>query len=154
MSDKCVICKRPIIGYWHEIGKNKICQSCAASVTVYDLYMKDIVSIKPEIIDVEATLVTKEDEDMKNYLSSKQVPNAAYGMSVEADNKAAVEIAEKIEQGEIDGGMPDDTEPTLVTKDEEPPKVELDKSKLDDYPEATPEEVEKFFTSSEPAFNA
>lgn len=61
-ENKCVICGQPIIGYWHEIGKNHICQSCAASTTVYDLYMRDLIAIKPDIIDSDAALVTKVNE--------------------------------------------------------------------------------------------
>ena len=63
----CIICKRPIIGYWHELGKNNvICQSCAAVTTVYDLFQRGIIDIKPDIVETEAvvyqdSLVTKDD---------------------------------------------------------------------------------------------
>lgn len=67
----CVICKQPIIGYWHELEKNNIiCQSCAAVTTVYDLFQRGIIDIKPDIVDVEVvvsqdtdSLVTKGDEE-------------------------------------------------------------------------------------------
>ena len=67
----CVICKQPILGYWHELGKNNIiCQSCAAVTTVYDLFQRGIIDIKPDIVDAECvvyqdsdSLVTKDDED-------------------------------------------------------------------------------------------
>lgn len=61
-ENKCAICGQSIIGYWHEIGKIHICQSCAASTTVYDLYMRDLIAIKPDIIDSDAVLVTKVNE--------------------------------------------------------------------------------------------
>lgn len=60
-ANTCVICKQPILGYWHEIGKNVICQSCASFTTVYDLYQSGVIDIKPDIIEVEP-LVTKDDE--------------------------------------------------------------------------------------------
>lgn len=67
----CVICKQPILGYWHELGKNNIiCQSCAAVTTVYDLFQRGIIDIKPDIVETEAivyadtdSLVTKDDEE-------------------------------------------------------------------------------------------
>lgn len=62
-ENKCAICGQPILGYWFEVGKNNICQSCAASTTVYDLFQRDIINLKPDIVDGEATLVTKEDND-------------------------------------------------------------------------------------------
>ena len=62
-ENKCVICGQPILGYWYEIGKKNVCQSCAASTTVYDLFQRDIIDIKPDIVDGEATLVTKDDEE-------------------------------------------------------------------------------------------
>lgn len=61
-ENKCAICGQPIIGYWYPVGKNNICQSCGASMTVYDLYMHDIVDIKPDIVESDATLVTKDDD--------------------------------------------------------------------------------------------
>lgn len=104
----CAVCHKPIIGYWHEVGKNCICQECAATTTVYNLYMLDLISIKPEIIEVEATLVTKDDEQLKTDMAEKIRLNSEYGMAVKA----------------IEG--------------------------TDD---ASGEQVEKFFTSQEPAFN-
>lgn len=62
-ENKCVICGQPILGYWFEVGKNNVCQSCAASTTVYDLFQRDIIDIKPDIVDGDATLVTKDDSD-------------------------------------------------------------------------------------------
>lgn len=67
----CIICKKPILGYWHELGKNSIiCQSCAAVTTVYDLFQRGIIDIKPDIVEVEDvvyqdtdSLVTKDDEE-------------------------------------------------------------------------------------------
>lgn len=67
----CIICKHPILGYWHELGKNKIiCQSCASFTTVYDLFQCGIIDIKPDIIDAESavcsdsdSLVTKDSEE-------------------------------------------------------------------------------------------
>ena len=65
----CIICKHPILGYWHELGKNNIiCQSCAAVTTVYDLFQRGIIDIKPDVYDTEAvvlkdSLVTKDDEE-------------------------------------------------------------------------------------------
>lgn len=69
-SQVCVICKQPILGYWHELGKNNIiCQSCASFTTVYDLFQRGVIDIKPDIVDTEALvyqdsepLVTKDDE--------------------------------------------------------------------------------------------
>lgn len=72
----CAICGKPIIGYWYALGKNNICQSCGASVTVYDLYMRDFVDIKPDVVESTATLVTKEELEE---LDSKHVINAEYG---------------------------------------------------------------------------
>lgn len=76
--NKCAICGKPILGYWYALGKNNICQSCGASVTVYDLFMRDLVDIKPDIIDSDATLVTKDSDSPKQVISSK------YGMISEA----------------------------------------------------------------------
>lgn len=50
----CSICKKPIIGYFHEIGKNAVCQSCSAFTTVYDLYQRGILEIKPDIVETDA----------------------------------------------------------------------------------------------------
>lgn len=61
-ENKCVICGQPILGYWYEVGKKNICQSCAATTTVYDLFQRDIVDINPDIVDSNATLVTKDDD--------------------------------------------------------------------------------------------
>lgn len=95
-ENKCAICGQSILGYWYPVGKNNICQSCGAANTIYDLYMRDLLPIQPDIID---------------------------------------------------GAV------TLVTKGEESAKVELDKAKLGTYVDATSEETEKFFESSEPMFN-
>lgn len=62
-ENKCAICGQPILGYWYELEKKNICQSCAASTTVYDLFQRDIIDIKPDIVVSEATLVTKDDEE-------------------------------------------------------------------------------------------
>lgn len=70
-ANVCIICKQPILGYWHELGKNKIiCQSCAAVTTVYDLFQRGIIDIKPDIVETEAVvyqdsepLVTKGDDE-------------------------------------------------------------------------------------------
>lgn len=92
-ENKCAICGQPIIGYWYPVGKNNICQSCGASMTVYDLYMHDIVDIKPDIVESDATLVTKDVDavydalhsgDVEKYVDSKNVLNTAYGMTVNA----------------------------------------------------------------------
>lgn len=81
-ENKCAICGQPILGYWYEVGKKNICQSCAASTTVYDLFQRDIVDIKPDIVDGEATLVTKDDEEAEVYVASKSQLNSEYGMAV------------------------------------------------------------------------
>lgn len=81
-ENKCAICGQPILGYWYEIGKKNVCQSCAASTTVYDLFQRDIVDIKPEIVDTDGVLVTKGDEEAKAYVSSKSQLNSEYGMAV------------------------------------------------------------------------
>lgn len=72
-ENMCAICGQPIIGYWHEIEKNHICQSCAASTTVYDLYMRDLIAIKPDIIDSDAALVTKDGEELKAEMTVKVI---------------------------------------------------------------------------------
>lgn len=77
----CAICGKPIIGYWYELGKNNICQSCGASVTVYDLYMSDLVGIKPDIVEGVATFVIKEELEK---LDAKHTNNAEYGKAVTA----------------------------------------------------------------------
>ncbi len=61
-ENKCAVCGQPILGYWYEVEKKNVCQSCAASTTVYDLFQRDIIDIKPDIVDAEATLVTKDDD--------------------------------------------------------------------------------------------
>lgn len=83
-ENKCVICGQPILGYWYEVGKKNICQSCAASTTVYDLFQCDIIDIKPDIVDTDGVLVTKGDEEVKAYVASKSQLNAEYGMAVKA----------------------------------------------------------------------
>lgn len=101
-ENKCVICRKPIIGYWYEIEKNiSICQSCAAVTTVEELYQHDIAELKPDIIEVDSTLVTKEDEDMKNYLSSKQELNAQYGTAIEEMKASLDNNEEKITRDDV-----------------------------------------------------
>lgn len=128
-ENKCAICGQPILGYWYEVGKKNVCQSCAATTTVYDLFQRDIIDIKPDIVDGEATLVTKDDEVDKAYMAEKSQLNAVYGMVVK-------DIV--------------DSEATLVTKENEELSDELRSGNSDD---ATGEQVEKFFSSQEPAFN-
>lgn len=81
-ENKCAICRHPILSYWYEVGKKNICQSCAASTTVYDLFQRDIIDIKPDIVDSEATLVTKDGEQVSSYAVSKSQFNSEYGMVV------------------------------------------------------------------------
>lgn len=81
-ENKCAICGQPIIGYWYEVGKKNVCQLCAASTTVYDLFQHDIIDIKPDIVDGIGTLVTKDGEESESNLTKKSVLNAAYGMAV------------------------------------------------------------------------
>lgn len=76
----CAICGKPIIGYWYTLGKNNICQPCGA-VTVYDLYMRDMIDIKPEVVESSASLVTNEELEE---LDSKHVINAEYGKTATA----------------------------------------------------------------------
>lgn len=101
--NKCAICGKPILGYWYALGKNNICQSCGASVTVYDLFMRDLVDIKPDIIDSDSTLVTKAEIEE---LDSKSALNAAYGKAVNA----------------VYDNLHSDSDSTLVTKDSDSPK--------------------------------
>lgn len=82
-ENKCVICGQPILGYWFEVGKRNVCQSCAASTTVYDLFQRDIIDMKPDIFDGEAILVTKEVAD---YMAEKSQLNTEYGMAVDKNN--------------------------------------------------------------------
>lgn len=97
-ENKCAICGQPILGYWFRVEKKDMCQSCAAVTTVYDLFQRDIIDIKPDIVETEATLVTKDDEKVKAYVAAKNQLNSEYGMAVK----------------DID-----DAEATLVTKDED-----------------------------------
>lgn len=60
-ANVCSICKKPIIGYFHEIGKNVVCQSCSAFTTVYDLYQNGILEIKPDIIEAGAIVYADTD---------------------------------------------------------------------------------------------
>lgn len=94
-ENKCAICGQPILGYWYEVGKNNVCQSCAASTTVYDLFQRDIIDIKPDIVDGEATLVTKDGEEVKAYMTAKSQLNSEYGMAAKSLHNSAY--------GEMDG---------------------------------------------------
>ncbi len=75
-ENKCAICGQSILGYWYEVGKKNVCQSCAAITTVYDLFQRDIIDIKPDIVDGEATLVTKENEELSDELRSDNSDDA------------------------------------------------------------------------------
>lgn len=85
----CAVCHKPILGYWHEVEKNLVCQSCAAITTVYDMFMLDLIPIKPEIIEGNATLVTKEDEKIHFDTANEAVdnPNAQYNQLACSDFK-------------------------------------------------------------------
>lgn len=83
-ENNCAVCRKPIIGYWHEVNNHCVCQNCAAMTTVYNLYMLDIIPIKPDIIEVESTLVTKGDEELKARMPEKSQFSAEYGAAVNA----------------------------------------------------------------------
>lgn len=86
--NNCAICGKPILGYWYALGKNNICQSCGASVTVYDLFMRDLVDIKPDIIDSDATLVTKDELNEKYGMVANTV-DAVYD-ELHSDNEVTL----------------------------------------------------------------
>lgn len=96
-ENKCAICGQPILGYWFRVEKKDMCQSCAAVTTVYDLFQRDIIDIKPDIVETEATLVTKGDEELKAEMTEKSQPNATFGMAVNdiVDAEATDEQVEK-----------------------------------------------------------
>lgn len=86
-ENKCAICGQPILGYWYEVGKKNVCQSCAAFTTVYDLFQRDIIDIKPDIVDTNATLVTKDGEELKAYMAAKSQLSSEYGMVAKTTEK-------------------------------------------------------------------
>lgn len=125
---KCVVCNHEIsadVGYFI-FDAHAICEDCAIKTTVYDLYNKSLLHMynsPDDVIDAEATVMDAVYDDLHDKPSG-YIPDCANAPCDKCD----------MYYGEINACMMDEV---------------ADEGKVT---EATPEQVEKFFTSPDPVF--